>query len=177
MMTHETEVGQIIIREATKSDAAEAVKFMNWVTGEVEFHTFAQNDFHVKPEDEERMMQLFHTRKNCLFIIATFKDEIVAVATLSGGLKERVFHRGTIGITVAKRFWRLGIGEKMMSVIIRYAESSPILTKLELLVHENNEPAKAMYNKLGFFREGITQRYFYTNGHYYDGLRMGLIVD
>lgn len=173
----ESEIGPIEIREAEITDAVETVKFMNWVTGEVEFHTYGPNDFNIKPEDEERMIHMFHSRSNCLFLIAKFHDEIVAVATLSGGPKVRVMHRGTIGITVAKRFWKLGIGIKMMRMMIAYAENSETLSKLELLVHQDNVPAIQLYTKLGFFREGLIQRYFQINGIYYDGIRMGLMAD
>lgn len=177
MTTIETDIGTIKIREAKISDANNTVKFMNWVTGEVDFHTYGVNDFNIRPEDEERMIHLFNQRNNCLFLIATFCDEIVSVATLSGGTKDRVMHRGTIGITVAKRFWRLGIGMKMMQYMITFSEKSSIISKLELVVHENNHPAIQMYNKLGFFREGSIQRYFHIDGEYYDGVQMGLIVD
>ncbi|MBN2794506.1 MAG: GNAT family N-acetyltransferase [Clostridia bacterium] len=175
--TIETEIGKIEIREAKVKDASSTVEFMNWVTGEVDYHTYGANDFNIRPEDEARMIEMFHSRDNCLFLIATFSGQIVAVATLTGGVKERVKHRGTIGITVAKRFWRLGIGQQMMRIIINYAEKSPVLTKLELLVHEENIPAIKLYNKLGFFREGTIQRYFRFEETYYDGINMGLIVD
>lgn len=177
MFELETDIGRVIIREAMPSDASKTVSFMNWVTGEVDFHTYGAGDFNIRPEDEERMISTFQARSNSLFLIAIFQDEIIAVATLTGGIKERVMHRGTIGITIAKRFWRLGLGQQMMHMIIAYAENSLILSKLELLVHQDNIPAIKLYNKLGFFREGTIQRYFYMNEKYYDGIRMGLIVD
>lgn len=173
----ETDVGTIQIREANKDDAEQIIEFMNWVTGEVDFHTYGANDFHISKDDEVRVLDMFHHRRNCLFLVAEFRDDIVAVATLTGGIKERVVHRGTIGITVAKRFWRLGIGLKMMEMIIGYSEESEIITKLELLVHQNNIPAIKLYNRLGFFREGVLKRYFRIDGKYYDGIRMGLIVE
>jgi RimJ/RimL family protein N-acetyltransferase len=176
LSTIHTEIGQVEIREAQVKDASETVKFMNWVTGEVDYHTYGANDFNIRPEDEARMIEMFHMRENCMFLIATFAGQIIAVATLAGGAKERVQHRGTIGITVAKRFWRLGIGQQMMRILINFAENSSMLTKLELLVHEENVPAIKLYNKLGFFREGAIQRYFNFEGHYYDGINMGLIV-
>lgn len=177
MFELETDIGKIIIQEAKLVDAKETVNFMNWVTGEVDFHTYGAGDFNIRPEDEERMIASFRERSNCLFLIARFQGEIIAVATLTGGVKERVMHRGTLGITVAKRFWRLGIGLQMMRMMIAYAENSQILSKLELLVHQDNIPAIRLYNKLGFFREGTIQRYFYINDKYFDGIRMGLIVD
>jgi len=173
----DTEVGTIEIREANEEDAHELVTFMNWVTGEVDFHTYGANDYHISDDNEKKVIQMFRERDNCLFLVAAFKGEIVAVATLAGGAKERVEHRGTIGITVAKRFWRLGIGEQMMRVILDYSEQSPVLTKLELLVHQDNYPAIKLYNKLGFFREGLMKRHFKIEDKYYDGIRMGLLVD
>ena len=177
MLKLETDVGLITIREANKFDADKVIGFMNWVTGEVDFHTYGANDFHISKEDEIKVLEIFHQRENCLFLIAEFRNEIVAVASLSGGIKNRVAHRATVGITVAKRFWRLGIGIKMMNIIIAYAERSEVLTKLELLVHENNLPAIKLYNQLGFYREGVFKRYFKIDGKYYDGISMGLIVE
>lgn len=177
MFELKTDVGIISIREAKNSDASDIIKFMNWVTGEVDFHTYGANDFHISIEEEERVIEVFKARPNCLFLIAEFQDEIIAVATLSGGIKERVAHRGNIGITIAKRFWRLGIGIKMMELIIEFSESSEIITKLELLVHQDNRAAIKLYNKLGFFREGLLTRYFRIDGQYYDGIKMGLIVE
>lgn len=173
----ETEIGDITIREADLKDAKPAVEFMNWVTGEVDYHTYGPNDFSIKEEDEERMIDMFRKRGNCLFLIATFQEDIIAVATLSGGVKVRTAHRATIGITVAKRFWRLGIGINMMDILMAYSVTSEDLCKLELLVHQDNVPAIKLYKKLGFFKEGLIQRYFYIDGHYYDGIQMGIIVD
>lgn len=173
----QTQIGTIVIREATANDADEIIKFKNWVTGEVDYHTYGANDYTTSAQDEERVIDMFHLRANCLFLVAVFKDEIVAVATLSGGIKERVQHRASIGITVAKRFWRLGIGKAMMHYIIGYSRESHVLTKLELLVHQNNRPAIKLYNTLGFFREGLMQRHFRIDNKYYDGIRMGMLVD
>lgn len=173
----ETEIGQVEIREAEIYDANETVGFMNWVTGEVEFHTYGVNGFVIKPEDEIRMIKVFKEKDNCKFLVAVFENKIVAVATLSGGIKDRLKHRGTLGITVAKRYWRLGIGKKMMEMLIDFANKSDIITKMELLVHENNYPAIELYEKLGFFKEGIINRYFLIENKYYNGINMGLFVD
>lgn len=172
----ETEIGEIILREAELEDANKAVEFMNWVTGEVDYHTYGPNDFNIKPEDERRMMDVFHKRNNCLFIVGTFQDEIVAVATLSGGMKARTAHRATVGITVAKRYWRLGVGKNMMDMMFDFCKKSKEVSKLELLVHEKNDPAIKLYNKLGFKREGIIERYFMIEGTYFDGYQMGKII-
>ncbi len=177
MTDWETQIGTINIREAMAKDAEVIVDFKNWVTGEVDYHTYGANEYTTSTHDEERVIEMFHMRPNCLFLVAVFGEEIVAVATLSGGVKERVEHRGNIGITVAKRFWRLGIGKEMMHVMIDYSRETAVLTKLELLVHQNNRPALKLYNKLGFFREGLMQRHFKIEGKYYDGIRMGMLVD
>jgi len=171
-----TDIGDIILREASLADARKTVEFMNWVTGEVDYHTYGPNDFNIKPEDEKRMMDVFHHKDNCLFLIATFGGQIMAVATLSGGIKERTAHRATIGITVAKRFWRLGVGRKLMQMMMTYARTSEKISKLELLVHQDNKGAIKLYEDLGFKREGVIQRYFLIDGIYYDGYQMGCII-
>lgn len=173
----ETKLGTIVIRQAESSDAASIITYMNWAPGEVDYHTFGADDFIVTLEDEEKIIESFAARDNCMFLLAHHNEEIVAIATLAGGIKDRVCHRATIGITVAKKYWRLGIGKKMMKMIIAYARLSPVLTKLELLVHEKNEPALTLYHELGFFQEGSICRYFHIDNTYYDGIYMGKLVD
>lgn len=177
MAVLETALGKIIIREATFEDASETIEFMNWVTGEVKFHTYGANDFNIKHGHERKMISAFKGRSNCKFIVAELNGKIIGIATLSGGIKDRISHRGTIGITVSKRYWRLGIGNKMMELLIDFANNSRFLSKLELLVHEGNIPAIKLYEKLNFFEEGRVKRYFKINDKYYDGINMGLYVD
>lgn len=176
MIKFQTEIGSITISEACVEDASEVVKFMNWVTGEVNFHTYGVNEFFLRPSDELRMIKRFRSRENSIFLIAKFDNMIIGIATVSGGTPDRVKHRGTIGITIAKRYWRLGIGIKMMEELIAFAENGNILTKLELLVHENNLAGISMYRKLNFFEEGRIQRYFCINGEYNLGINMGLFI-
>ena len=66
---------------------------------------------------------------------------------------------------------------QMMAMILDYAYKTNEITKIELLVHENNQPALNLYEKLGFFKEGIIHRYFYIDGQYYNGIQMAKYMD
>ena len=51
------------------------------------------------------------------------------------------------------------------------------MVKLELTVFPHNEPAIALYRKLGFREEGLIGRRYLIGGRYIDAILMGLDLD
>ena len=63
-----------------------------------------------------------------------------------------------------------------MEEAINWARSSGI-TKVELHVFPHNEPAIALYRKLGFKDEGHRRRHYRIGGQYVDAVLMALYLD
>jgi RimJ/RimL family protein N-acetyltransferase len=63
-----------------------------------------------------------------------------------------------------------------MQEAIKWARGIGVV-KLELTVFPHNEPAIALYRKLGFREEGLIGRRYLIDGRYIDAVLMGLDLD
>ena len=64
-----------------------------------------------------------------------------------------------MNVAVSPDYRRQGIGEQLVTELVRrLAENGSHCLSLEVRV--SNEPAKALYQKLGFVRVGLRPRYY-----------------
>lgn len=59
-----------------------------------------------------------------------------------------------------------GVGSALMAAVIDLADNWLNLSRLELEVYTDNEPAIALYKKFGFVTEGTHPNFAYRNGEY-----------
>ena len=93
-----------------------------------------------------------------LYIVAIVDNELVGYAGMWGILDEG--HITNIAVHPDHR--RKHIGEALVSILAKTAEESGI-DKLTLEVRKSNEPAKALYKKLGFEAKGLRKGYYEDN--------------
>ncbi len=62
------------------------------------------------------------------------------------------------------------------SPAIDLAENWMAVTRMELEVYADNQPAIGLYRKFGFIDEGIAKDYAFRNGHYVDAMRMARLT-
>ncbi len=65
-----------------------------------------------------------------------------------------------------------GVGTALMAACIDLADNWLNLTRLELEVYVDNEPAIRLYTKFGFEMEGTLRRNAFRNGEYVDSYAM-----
>jgi putative acetyltransferase len=83
---------------------------------------------------------------------------------------------GEIGMMVARDWRGRGVGTALMEHAIAWAREQG-LHKLALDVFAHNEPAIALYRKLGFVEEGRhVKHYRRSNGELWDAIPMGLLL-
>ena len=81
-------------------------------------------------------------------------------------------HRCTVGISLYREFWDMGIGTALMGEILAGAKAAGY-EQAELEVVSANTPAIALYRKLGFETTGTIPRAFkYQDGSCADFLFM-----
>ena len=85
-------------------------------------------------------------------------------------------HVAELGLMVAAGARRQGVGSALMKEAITWARGIGVV-KLELTVFPHNEPAIALYRKLGFREEGLIGRRYLIRGRFIDAILMGLDVD
>jgi RimJ/RimL family protein N-acetyltransferase len=87
-------------------------------------------------------------------------------------------HTGTVGIAIHKpENWNKGYGSEALQLLVDFCWTSLNMRRLELSVHEFNDRAMKVYEKLGFKECGIFHgKYFidgkYVNTHYMELFRV-----
>jgi RimJ/RimL family protein N-acetyltransferase len=85
-------------------------------------------------------------------------------------------HVAELGLMVAAGARRRGIGSALIEEAVKWAQRAGIV-KLELTVFPHNEPAIALYRKLGFREEGLLKRRYLIEGRYVDAMLMARDLD
>jgi RimJ/RimL family protein N-acetyltransferase len=83
-------------------------------------------------------------------------------------------HSGILGMGVIQGFRGQGIGGALIAVALEAAKRKG-LTRIELTVRTDNEPARKLYEKFGFVHEGRLLRHLLIDGEYRDSDLMALL--
>lgn len=81
-------------------------------------------------------------------------------------------HAGGIGLAVRDDWQGKGVGTALMQAIVEMVDKWLNLTRLELEVYVDNEPALHLYKKFGFEIEGRMKQHSYRDGAYVDAYYM-----
>ena len=167
----------ILIREATKADAAALIQYVKQVSDESQFLTFSSDEFQNTIEEEEAIIEKHQIQDNHIFLIAEQDGKIIGILNATGSYKRRLKHIATFGITVLKAHWNKGVGHKLLQGMIDWAEKSGVIRKINLEVQADNPGAIYLYEKFGFEREGVNSRASFIDGQFLDTYYMGLKID
>ena len=155
-MTHSAETlilrdgRQCVLRSVEPEDAPAMLRYMKIMLGETPFLLRTPEEFVYTEEQEAAVLAGRRDDPRSLMLVAEMDGEIIASADVcSHGAKSRVLHRGELGISVRKDFWRLGIGSALMERLIAFAEGTGY-EQIELTVESKNRRALALYMKYGF---------------------------
>lgn len=167
---------ELEIQRVSVDDAEAIIAFLNQVGGESDHLLFGENGFHMSVEQERRFLATMNGSSTSVMLIGWINGSIASIGSLSGNSRERIAHRGEIGLSVKKEFWNCGIGTEMMKALIQFGKETAHLTVLELKVKSDNEQAIHVYEKLGFRKIGIFEKYVRIDGIYYDSFLMNLYL-
>lgn len=85
-------------------------------------------------------------------------------------------HCGKLGMGIVAGYRGKGIGTQLMQAALDHARRKG-LTRIELIVREQNTPAIAPYKRMGFVVEGCKRNATRVDGRYENDLCMGLLYD
>ncbi|MBV9228847.1 MAG: GNAT family N-acetyltransferase [Chloroflexi bacterium] len=168
---------RLTLRHGEPGDAEQVLAFLNQVAGESENIAFGPGEFELGVEEERAFLQQAATSPTSLYVIAEIAGEIAGTLSFSAGKRLRLQHAGEFGITVLRKYWNLGIGNRMLAYLIDWARQTGTIRKINLRVRVDNPPAIHLYEKYGFVREGRLTREFYLHGQFFDVYMMGLQLD
>ena len=149
-----------VLSAPTAEDAAEMVAFLKDVAAETEFLIAYPEERQAMTEAQEAaFLQHKHEDPNALMLMCRVEGRLAGTCDVSFGSKIKVAHRGTIGISVRREFWGLGIGRALMEACIECAKAAGYL-QLELDAVAENTRALAMYERAGFVEYGRNPKGF-----------------
>jgi RimJ/RimL family protein N-acetyltransferase len=113
-----------------------------------------------------------------LLLVAECSGRMVGRLSIRGERRERLAHRGTFSILVARDHRGAGIGTAMIRAMLAWVGDHPRLSKVSLNVVSTNTRARRLYESLGFVVEGVRDRGVHlSNGRYVDDLIMSIWID
>ncbi|HET7658677.1 MAG TPA: GNAT family N-acetyltransferase [Bacillales bacterium] len=96
-------------------------------------------------------------------------EELFGIATLVKESRAKLKHRSSIvGMYVSHKKRGLGAGRKLMEAAIGKAKELESIEQIHLCVISENEPARRLYDSLGFEVYGTDKHAMKIGDHYYD---------
>jgi ribosomal protein S18 acetylase RimI-like enzyme len=108
-------------------------------------------------------------------VYAVLRGEVIGWCDISASKNPRLAHRGSLGMGVRKLHRGLGLGTRLLTEALAQARMYG-LEKVELQVYSSNTAAIRLYEKLGFVREGLIEKYRKLEGLYFDCLVMAKFI-
>lgn len=164
-----------ILSNLTVQDASESLRCFIKMHDETEFLASYADESTRTPESEASRIEIANASPNALELCASVDGRIIAKAGLHPvSHREKAKHRATLGISVEKAYWNLGIGRAMTEACIECAKQAGYL-QLELEVVSANTAAVHLYESLGFQTYGRNPLGFRTrSGQWQELLAMRL---
>lgn len=114
-------------------------------------------------------------RKGNPQFVALVEGRVVGWCDVFPEKRETMAHGGVLGMGVIEGYRGKGIGLALMRTTLEQAKKAGF-TRIELTVREDNQRAKALYEKVGFAVEGVKRRAALFDGRYYDLVLMSLLL-
>ena len=162
----------LIVRPAATADADALVRLGRSVAAEEELWL----TYNRSSSDERRSVKSLRRDPNAAVFVAETPVGVVGRLSIARDGNPVSHHVAELGLMVAAGERRRGIGTALMEEAVTWARDSGV-TKLELHVFPHNEPAIALYRKLGFKDEGHRRRHYRLGGQYVDAILMALYLD
>lgn len=166
-----------IIRKATSSDAEEFLRYLRQIGSESYNLTFGEEGIPFTAEQERKFLTSLEKTDTCVIFCAVDGDKIIGDISCDRNPRERLRHRGNIGISVVKDHWNKGIGSALLKNTIEYAKKEMKLEVLTLDVRCDNVNAIHLYEKFGFKITGTIPAMMKINGELVDCYTMTLFLN
>ena len=155
------------IERAKVSDAKELIDFTKKIGSESDNVTFGPEGLPFTIEQEEDYLKNREESKLSPLFVARYEGEIIGIANLDVVDRDRLRHRGEIGISVLKDYWGNGIGSLLMQELIKFAIFNGVEV-LYLTVRSDNDRAISLYKKFDFEKTGTMIGEMKINGELID---------
>jgi putative acetyltransferase len=121
-----------------------------------------------------RITQIAESHADAAQFVTLDGDRVVGWADILPAWPQATCHRGGLGMGVLPEYRRRGLGRRLLVAAIEKAWSKG-MTRVELETRADKLAAIALYESVGFQREGMVRNAMRFDGKYYDCVSMGLL--
>ena len=165
----------VALRDAAPADATDLLALRKAVFGETDFMLYAPDEYTVSTSEAavqlERIANPGHSRS----IIASAQSELVGFLSVMGSPIPRLRHAASLALGVRRSHWARH-WPSLLKEALRWAPSAG-LSRLESFVAVGNARAIALYERVGFKREGLRTRADVIRGRPVDDLLMAYVYE
>ena len=159
-----------VVRAAAPADAARLVELAREVGAEREGWLITDGEWRSSGE-ERRYLRSLRRHSNAAVFVAETDGTIVGRLSVTRDIHPASAHVADVGLMVAQGYRRRGAGTALMQAAEDWAKATGV-EKLELHVFPYNKPAIALYERLGYRREGLRERHFRRGYELVDAILM-----
>lgn len=167
-------MGVTRVRVAEPGDAERLVELAREVGSEEEGWLITAGEWR-SPPAERRYLKAIRRHPDAAVFVAESNGGIVGRLSISRDTHPASEHVADLGLMVSRGHRRQGIGLALMEAAERWARESGV-RKLELHVFPHNTPAIALYEKLGYQREGLRHGHYRRGDELIDAILMAKVV-
>ena len=165
----------LTVAEAEPTDAALLLNHARQVAHESDFLSAGPGERALTLAAQVAFLRRLKTTDTGFVLKGTISGRLVAVLSVVRPNQPRLRHRAEFGLAVRAAHWGHGIGRRMGEVAIALAADRG-LRKLNLRLRADNRRALALYQALGFVREGLSPRALRVRGRFFAEVMMGLCL-
>lgn len=158
-----------VLRSPKPSDAEEMLDYLKKTAEETNFLLRYPEEVTMTIEEEIDFLYSIRENSRGIMICAFLDNKLIGTTHISGiGERFKISHRASFGIAVLKEAWHLGIGNALLTEILKFAEDIGY-ELVELEVASPNHNAINLYKKFGFKTYGTRENGFkFKDGTYCD---------
>jgi RimJ/RimL family protein N-acetyltransferase len=167
--------GFLTVAAAAPADAALLLNHARQVARESDFLSAGPGERALTLAAQVAFLRRLKINDTGFVLKGTISGRLVAVLSVVRPNQPRLRHRAEFGLAVRAAHWGHGIGRRMGEVAIALAADRG-LRKLNLCLRADNRRALALYQTLGFSREGLSPRALCVHGRFFAEVMMGLCL-
>jgi RimJ/RimL family protein N-acetyltransferase len=163
------------IRRAEPRDAQSLVALAREVGAEPEGWLIADGEWRSVGE-ERRHLRAARTSSHVGVFVAETEQEIVGRLTIARDPHPACRHVADLGLMVSLRSRGRGVGSALLGAAEDWARAVGV-RKIELHVFPHNDAAIALYERVGYVREGYRRAQFRRGSELVDAILMAKLID
>ncbi|MBO9729281.1 MAG: GNAT family N-acetyltransferase [Chitinophaga sp.] len=142
---------ELIIRPPEINDAAALLASFQRLTAETDNLLFTHSEsLELDIRSEEDYIHSYLDNPHQLLLVATVKGRIIGSINVNHSGLHKKAHTAEMGIAVERPWQNMGIGRRLITAMLRWAEGRPGLAMIYLHVFSPNEKAMQLYRNFGF---------------------------